>query len=488
MMLSPRTGRACAIAIVLGSCLAPAAPVHAAEPPPFLRAGAATTNISPWLGMSINGNMHDAKAEYVHDELHARALVLDDGKTRLAIVVADSCMIPRPVVSEAKQRIRERSGLSADHVLISATHAHSCPTAGAVFQSEPDPHYLQLLAIRIADSVQQAMTNLAPARIGWGVGKNDRQVFNRRWKMKPGTIPPDPFGRTTDQVKMNPPVASPNLIEPAGPVDPDVSVVAVQTSDGRPLALLSNYSLHYVGGVGANHASADYFGDFATRATTLLQAERFDPPFVAIMSNGTSGDINNVNFRAPRPRRTPYEQIRLVAADLAGEATHVAQTNPYHNHVPLDARATDLMLGVRLPSFEEVARAESLVGHAKGADLKTVEEIYARETLLLSKYPREVPVTVQTLRVGPIGIVAIPCEVFAEIGLELKAKSPLKPTFTIELANGYNGYLPTKAQHTLGGYETWRARSSYLEVDAASRITEKALELLRELKAAEPSS
>ena len=274
---------------------------------------------------------------------------------------------------------------------------HARPRAPS-FRVNPDPNYLQLLALRIADAVQQGVTNLVPARIGWGVGKDDRQVFNRRWKMKPGTIPADPFGRTTDQVKMNPPVASPNLIEPAGPVDPEVSVVAVQSSDGRPLALLSNYSLHYVGGVGRNHVSADYFGDFALRVEVLLQAERFDPPFVAMMTNGTSGDINNVNFRAPRRPAPPYEQIRLVAADLAQEASRVAQAIGYHDRAPLNARATDLMLGVRLPSPEEVARAEALVGQAKGSDLKTVEEVYARETLLLSKYPREVPVTVQTLR------------------------------------------------------------------------------------------
>ncbi len=475
-----------AMVVCLGLPLA--SPGQAAAPSPALRAGAATANISPWLGMSINGSMQDSKALYVHDELHARALVLDDGKTRLAIVVADSCMIPREVVAEAKARIRERSGLTADHVLISATHAHSCPTAGPVFQSKPDPHYLQLLALRIADAVQQGVANLVPARIGWGVGQDDRQVFNRRWKMKPGSIPADPFGLTTDRVKMNPPVASPNLIEPAGPIDPDVSVVAVQQSDGRPLALLSNYSLHYVGGVGPGHVSADYFGEFARRVETLLQAEKFDPPFVAMMTNGTSGDINNVNFRTPRPRRTSYEQIRLVAADLAQEAARVALTAGYHDRVSLDARAADLMLGVRRPSPEELERAEALVGQAQGTDLRTVEEIYARETLLLSKYPAEVPVTVGALRIGPIGIVAIPCEVFAEIGLELKASSPLKPMFTIELANGYNGYLPTKAQHALGGYETWRARSSYLEVDAASKISEKALDLLRELKAAEPRS
>ena len=187
--------------------------------------------------------------------------MLDDGKTKLAIVVCDSCMIPREVITDAKRLIRERSKLEPDHVLISATHAHSCPTAGSVFQSDPDPEYLKFLAVRIADAVQRAINNLAPAKIGWGVGKNAEQVFNRRWKMKPGTIPADPFGKTTDRAKMNPGVANPNLVEPAGPIDPEVPVVSVRSTDGRPIALLANYSLHYVGGVGAGHASADYFGD-----------------------------------------------------------------------------------------------------------------------------------------------------------------------------------------------------------------------------------
>jgi hypothetical protein len=395
-------------------------------------------------------------------------------------------MIPREVVAEAKARIRDRLGLAAESVLISATHAHSCPAAAGVFQSDPDVHYRQFLALRLADAVEQAIKNLTPARIGWGIGRNDRQVFNRRWKMNPGTIPPDPFGRTTDRVKMNPPVASPNLIEPAGPVDPDVSVVAVQSSDGRPLALLANYGLHYVGGVGPRHASADYFGAFARRVAALLDAERFEPPFVAIMSNGTSGDVNNVNFRQARPRRTSYEQINLVADDLAQEAVRVARSLTYQDRPSLDARAADLLLGVRLPTAEDIARARALLKQAQGPDLKTTEEIYARETLLVSEYPPRVPATIQALRVGPLGIVGIPCEVFAAIGLDIKARSPQQPTFIIELANGYNGYLPTKAQHALGGYETWRARSSYLEVDAADKITEKALELLRELKAAAP--
>ena len=92
------------------------------------------------------------------------------------------------------------------------------------------------------------------------------------------------------------------------------------------------------------------------------------------------------------------------------------------------------------------------------------------------------PSFLQALRIGDLGIAAIPCEVFVEIGLEIKKKSPFATTFTTSLANGYNGYLPTPEHHRLGGYETWRARSSYLEIDASTRIVEQLLELLRQVR------
>ncbi|MFO0889087.1 MAG: hypothetical protein U0790_08050 [Isosphaeraceae bacterium] len=456
----------------------------AADPAPSFRAGAATSNISPWLGLSINGSMSDGTVAHVHDELHARALVLDDGRRRMAIVVCDSCMIPRDVVLRAKARIAQRVKIAPERVLISATHAHSCPTAGSVFQSDPEPDYLRFLAVRIADAVERAANQLEPAEIGWGAGRNDRQVFNRRWKMKPGSIPPDPFGGTAAQVQMNPPVGSPNLLEPAGPIDPDVWVLAARSTGGRPIALLANYSLHYVGGVGPGHASADYFGAFARRVADQLGSVRHDPPFVAMMSNGTSGDINNINFRSPRPPAPAYAQIHAVANELADEAVRVLGGLSFHSAVTLDARTAELTLGVRKPGQEDLARAETILKEAAGKPLTRLDQIYARETTLLNEYPDTVPVTIQALRIGDLGIAAIPCEVFVEIGLDIKARSELKPVFTIELANGYNGYLPTKTQHALGGYETWRARSSYLEVDAADKIAAKATELLSELNEA----
>jgi hypothetical protein len=442
-----------------------------------LRAGAATSNITPEIGSSLNGGHGDRAATTIHDDLFARCLVLDDGETKLAFAICDSCAIPCAVVLDAKARIQERLGIPPSHVLISATHSHSCPTATGAFQSDVVPGYPEFLAKRIADGVTRASFHLEPARIGWSFGSNQRQVFNRRWYMKTGTIPPDPFGNATDQVRMNPPVGSPDLVEPAGPTDPTVAILSVEASDGRPIALLANYSLHYVGDTGPGHVSADYFGAFADMIQQRLDADRQEPPFVGIMSNGTSGDINNINFLGGQPTPPTYGKIRAVAMDLANEAMRVESSMEYKDQVKLGARTAELDLGVRKPTADEVNRAKASIAGKEGSPLGNLPEIYARESVLLAEYPDEVPVTLQVLSIGDLRIGAIPCEVFVEIGQSLREKAG-HPYFTVSLANGYNGYLPSRRHHELGGYETWRARSSYLEPGAAEKIEAKLLEMI----------
>jgi Neutral/alkaline non-lysosomal ceramidase, N-terminal len=453
-----------------------------AEPKKQLRAGAATSNITPKLGVSINGNFHDAKATHIHDDLHARCLVLDNGETRLAFVVVDSCLIQRDIFDEAKRLIHDQTGLATDHILISSTHSHSAAASASIFQSDADSEYIRFLIPRIADGVRRAINNLAPAKIAWGTGSEPNQVFNRRWKMKQGAVLANPFGGT-DEVKMNPPVANPNLLEPAGPTDPGITFLSIQSPEGRPIALLANYSLHYVGGVPNGTISADYYGAFAERITQLIGAEHLDPDFVAIMSNGTSGNINNINFRTPQKQQAPFGQIHLVADTVANEVCRVCKTLQYRDWVPLEILQTEINLGVRHPTNEEMARAEAILVRAGDIkDLKTYDQIYARETMLIKDYPKQVPLIIQTIKIGDLAIVGIPCEVFAETGLAIKEKSPFKPTFTISLANGWNGYLPTPEQHKLGGYETWRARSSYLEVDASTKIFDTVMASLKRLQ------
>ena len=112
----------------------------------------------------------------------------------------------------------------------------------------------------------------------------------------------------------------------------------------------------------------------------------------------------------------------------------------------------------------------------------TLEEIYTNETLHMQAYPDRVQLMLQAIRIGDLAITAAPCEIFVEIGLELKRANPFPASFTVSLANGYNGYLPTPEHHALGGYETWRAKSSYLETTASVRIAESLTDALRELR------
>lgn len=461
-----------------------------AAPPaakPF-RAGAHAIDITPkTFPVSVNGGMADIQATSAHDPLHARCLVLDDGHTRIAFAVCDSMAIPRELMEDAKQQVLQRTGISVSHVLISATHSHSTVSVATCFQSDPEGGYQKYLAVRIAEGIEKAVSNLRPARIGWGKGSNPAQLFNRRWRMKPGTIGADPFGRVKDEVRMNPGQGNPNLIESAGPIDPEVSILSVRGTDGQPIALLANYSLHYVGGVGGAVLSADYFGMFAERIQQLMAPQGTNPPFVGIMSNGTSGDVNNVNFalKSP-PKREPYEQMRLVAESVARTAFAASQGIAYQENITLDLREREIDLNARPAQPGDLERAKKILAAVQpaGRVLRGLDEIYARETVKLETAPRVVHVKLQAIRIGDLAILAIPCEVFTQIGLDLKQQSPFSQTFTIELANGYFGYLPTPEQHKLGGYETWRARSSFLEEGASPKIEKQLLEMLTELKAA----
>lgn len=193
-----------------------------------LQAGATTSNITPPLGTPVVGSFAPYPAEHVHDELHARCLVLDDGQTRLALVVCDLLGLHRSVSVEARRLIEMETGIPPQNVLISATHTHSAGTAlghNRYANGQELDDYQRFVARRIADGVRRALNLLRPAEIGFARVDVPEQVHNRRWRMREGSVPPNPFGKI-DRVKPNPPARSPKLVEPAGPVDPETSIVA----------------------------------------------------------------------------------------------------------------------------------------------------------------------------------------------------------------------------------------------------------------------
>jgi neutral ceramidase len=330
--------------------------------PAPLQAGAATSNITPPLGTRIVGGFAPYPAEHIHDELHARCLVLDDGQTRLALVVCDLLGLHRSVSVEARRLIEKETGIPPQNVLISATHTHSAGTAlghNRYANEQELDDYQRFVARRIADGVRRALNLLRPAEIAFTRVDVPEQVHNRRWLMREGTVPPNPFGKI-DRVRMNPPVASPDLIEPAGPVDPAVSIIALREPDGRLISAYCAYSLHYVGGSGPAHVSADYFGMFCEALKRRQPGGDADPPFVALLANGTSGDINNIDRLNPRGSRVPYQRMREVAEDVAGKVQAALDNIPsWQDRVTLDARARELQLDWRTvePELLEWAKA-----------------------------------------------------------------------------------------------------------------------------------
>lgn len=459
-----------------------------------LEAGAALVNITPPLGELVVGGFSPLPADDVHDELHARTIVLTERSSKpanaigagqelvpehtLAIVVCDNVGISREVFDAAKQTLHKELGLLPSHMLMAATHTHSATSArsrNVMITNSPLDSYQGFLSRRIVDSVKLAVKRLAPAKIGWGSVEEPSELFNRRWFVSEEKERHNPFGGI-DRVRMNPGGAA-TLEKPAGPIDPQVSFISVQHADGRPLAVLANYSLHYVGGVPARTISADYFAVFAERLTELLQVEKQSPGFVGILSNGTSGDVNNINFRQRGPSLPNFEKIQRVG-DLIARRVHEAMAKiEYRSQVSLAAASSDLSLGVRKPTAEMMAYAEKILAQPESAPkFHAQERVYAERIKLQAEAGDTVDVPLQVLRIGSLGIAAIPFEVFTETGLEIKQRSPLKPTFTMELANGSFGYLPTPPQHELGGYETWLGTNK-VEVQASNKIVERLMEL-----------
>ncbi len=476
--------------IVLGSLILASSSIsmcseddQSTEEKTFL-AGAAASNITPPLGGPIIGGWQPIGATHIHDDLYARCIVLDNQKTRLVFVVCDNLGLPAEVCEAAKELIHEKTEIPVKSIMISSTHTHSAVSARGPNRLMPDDQlneYQQFIVTRIADGVRTALHNLQPARIGWGSAEEPTSVFNRRWFMKPGVPVPNPFGGE-DQVRMNPPRGSDDLLKPAGPTDPEIGFLSIQSKDGNPIALLANYSLHYVGGVERGAVSADYFCMFSDRIQELLKADRLDPPFVGIMSNGTSGDINNINFFQKSSKRYErFEKMREVA-ELTAQAVYKAhQDIEFHDWVELGVRQEELSLSVRKPTQEQIAYSHKMLNKPEDAKpYHSREKVYAHRLIQLQDAPDEVEIVLQAFQIGDLGISTIPFEVFVEIGLELKEKSPFEQSFTISFGNGSFGYLPTVKQHQWGGYETWLG-TNVVEKGASRKIIDTLLKLYKDL-------
>ena len=421
----------------------------------MMTAGAACVDITPPLGTAIPGLFHDRFAESVHDPLHARSFVMEKEGDALAIVVCDLIGLRRVFLDKAKAKIEEKIGLGADRVIISCTHTHSGAATG-------EDAYTEFAVDRIADAVCLAWANRVEARIGFGRAEEDRVVFNRRFRMRDGTV------------QTNPGTGNPQVVEPMGPVDPQIGVLCLESDDGKPIGLLANYALHYVGTPDSERSvSADYFGAFST----MIQRLR-DMKFVAALSNGACGDINNNDVMGgSRPKNDKFQHTERVAALIAAGALWAWNEMDFDKDVRLGAAMEEVVLAAKgkpnEAEFDRVAQIEKM-------ERPTMAQraFVRRITKRMDSVPEKVHTWVQALRVGDLGIVAVPGELMVELGLNIKTRSPFGQTMVIELANDTVGYIPTRISYEEGGYEP---EASIFSAGCGEQIVETTVDLLNQL-------
>lgn len=441
------------------------------------QAGAAVIDITPpKLPVLVNGGMLSRYLDKINTRVNARAVVVGDGKSLVAIVVADSCMMSREVLDEAKAAAAKATGIPTDHMLISATHSHTAPSSMGCLGTDADPDYVPFLKEKLVEAIVAAKARLETARIGYG--KEDAADFTalRQWIRRPDRVVEDPFGNMTVRANMHAGRNWDDAVGESGPEDPDLSLISIQTKAGKPLAVLANFSMHYFGD---KDISADYFGLFSEGLK-----QRIDPEgtMVGIMSHGCSGDIYRTDYKVPEKER-PAPKIDEYTDGLLDIAIKAYAGIQYRDAADVVMAEKRMTLNYRVPDKQRLEWAQRVVAEMAGQPPKNQTEVYAREQIILHERQRT-EIVVQALRIGDIGIATTPNETYAITGLKIKAASPLEKTIVIELANGGDGYIPPPEMHAWGGYNTWAARSAGLEVMAEPKITQAAIGLLETVSAA----
>ncbi len=436
----------------------------------MLKVGVAKLDITPPVGVRLSGfGARTFASLAVHDPLLARALVFDNGETRIGMLVVDLLGVPGDVLANVRERVTS-VGIDPQALLITAIHTHSGPVYGDDNLTESEKAHWATLPERLAAVLREAAADLGPARVGCASGWSAIGI-NRREVTPEGTVI---LGRNH-----------------FGPFDPEVGVVRIERNDGRPLACLFTYACHPVCLSIDNYLTSADFPGFAVHAV-----EESIPGVTGIFLNGACGNVN------PREAAVDHGCASggsFMIAERAGSALAREAVSAWRKAVPQDSGALEFRSRtVALPTNRSraIRAAEDAVHREeKRAAARPPrpwnpyllwhnppdpERTRARLRRLVNREDGPAPCETQVIRVGPVTLIAWSGEVFCELGMEVKRRSPFSPTYVIGYANGSTGYVPTPEAFREGGYEPESA--AHLADDAGLVLVEQSLALLNDMR------
>ncbi len=440
-----------------------------------LRAGVAEIDITPPVGHRMAGYFDERLATGTHDPLHAKAIVLQQpGGPRIAMVFCDLIGISLHISTNARARASALTGIPVTNILISATHSHTGPLFDdirrkyfhelAVKNLGRDPqekiYFPDFLVEKLVKVIAQANSKLQPAEIDVGIGQQEGLAFNRRFHMKNG------------HVAFNPGALNPNIVRPAGPSDPDVGLLLVRDARSKPIAGLTVFAMHS-DTVGGSLYSADY----AFYLQETLRAA-LGKKYISAFAAGTCGDINHIDVSVKAPVKG-FDVAERLGSTL-GRA--VLETIPKAEAIrpSIAVRSAKIMAPLQEVTPAQLADARGKISKLGDSSTAFFAKVEAVKILDLAEKGTNWPMEVQVFRLdNDTAIVGLPCEIFVELGLAIKAASPFKKTLVMSICNDRPSYVPTKKAFVEGSYEVSNAR---VKSGVGEMLVETAAKLLEAAK------
>ncbi|NLO01206.1 MAG: twin-arginine translocation signal domain-containing protein [Bacteroidales bacterium] len=459
----------------------PAAP---SEEQKFMRTGFAEIDITPEIGMEQVSNYGKQFHKSFHDPCKVRAAVFDDGKNRAAVVGIDALVVPRFLVLKVRNQVEARCGIPGDAILIGASHSHSSGPIGLIYEGDYDhadklvqtlayekssggnPKYLAMVEKSLVDVICRADDSREESRLGVGTGIEDEVAFNRRFRMKNGmTI-------------THPGQGNPDIIEPAGPTDPEIGVIGSWNKDGKCIGCIVNFACHATASPGGISANWIYYMEQTIRGAMGQDC-------IVVFTAGANGDVTQVDNLSPYKNPAGEDWSRFVGAQVGAEAVKVLLSVPRGIMAPVESKIKVMNIPRRKPDPERVKKCYEIVKKSP-EEVGSTEWTFAKELVLLDALIKKEPVVeleVQAVQIGPAVFVSNPAEYFCQFGLNIKQGSPFNYTFPVELANGCVGYVPTQEAFGPGGggYETRLTSYSNLEIDAGDKMADAGIELTKQM-------